>query len=714
MSQKSSGREGAGLITESETMLSSVDQLIADAENLAITAQREAVQREGQDIKSKKEASEQSAERAEELQRFFAGLSAEDAFVGNYAYEGVFTALEDINGVARPEKINELIQTLRKTESALRRLAVVESKSDALIENIEKLKVLHDQLFEKVQAATTEALEEVKKKYKGEGTELGKKYEQLLDSPLVRGIEQGADTPEAREKALKQEIVELFMRPVAEGRIKLMDQTIANWNGQIEEIEKERVRLREKNTLQPWEIDQIARNFGFRADGSTGVHNRQDLFGFFDQKVRGLRQKIEEFEPITQRNHLAFEHNRAVIDLVLEDEHDEDRLRKAFTELQGLISLLKEKNQVGVTSLSDSERSRTLNLKSSLAQTILGHYWQYGAAMPHDSRAGVEDRSLAGQILESGFSNYEKAGQMKDLFTYASRRAFGESFIPSFGEFVPSSLNLSPKRLAGEYAEVQQGKSPGILRKIPSFLEDYPSFEVFLGQFYSGESKFLNLGRAYRKADFGLQKKKAPNEELPEELAQIGWQESKLGAVVEPGQDSRSVDRGYAKVLERFSQPQMEAERAFDLQSSEGGFRVYTLSQAMDLLRRARRDSAVIVREMAEIKEGKTGGEVEIKRLEDVILKLKAELESVKGKSSDREKELSTQLGVSSEVIAKRDSKIYRLEQSNKKIVEEAGKIIVDTAVELEGALDNPGLWGRNLKKRVEDVAKRLRETKIS
>ena len=282
--------------------LSYVDQLIADAEELARAAGLAANKEELETTASKKKVSGEAARHAEEFQHFFASLRAQDAFVEDYSYESVFYAYEKQMNIARPPRIQASIEALKKTGDALRKLGAMDHISSLLEQKMQALQTLHDKLFDEVQEATVNALEAVKNKFKGEETEFERRYKTLSDSPLVKGIEYDHDSPEAREKALKQDIVQVVLGPIAESRLKGMETDLKNKKSNLITWKAEYDKL--SNQEKPlWGLQDFFNKI--KPDGSS-QRNRNETHGEIEYKIvqffEGQQKEIDAIEQAIPRD----------------------------------------------------------------------------------------------------------------------------------------------------------------------------------------------------------------------------------------------------------------------------------------------------------------------------------------------------------------------------------------------------------------------------
>ncbi|GEM_PF-4025046 len=652
----------------SREKLSDVDQLIAEAEAAATAAQRAAVHEEAETTRTKKMASAETAARAEQLQTVYAAFRADDAFVEDNKFEEIWEAGEMETGIAPPEKIQEALDALRKTGEALRKFALIEFKTKELHAKMEELQKLHDRLFDKVQAATVDALEAIKKKHKGEETAFERRYKELTESPLVRGIEFDPNSPEAREKAAKQEIVEFIMRPLAEMRLKKTETSIANLRAKLAILEEVNPSGRDL-----WDFKSAAVRTGLKIQyQNPETWHWQQLV---NEGLRSFKEQLPLLESHLARERLAFEVNRSVLEMSLADEHDEAMIVEASIQIRAYIEQLREHlNETSGYGISLKKNEASPEVTNRLAQKILGEYVLHGITMPNTSREftnsdyELNKSSPPSHLLktanESGGFGAKKWVQSQSE-KYSFRARLPEN-LPQ--ESVSWVLKMDLENMERNYNALMANYSHGVSGEngpeVGALIEAFPTSEALITKLFEGQGALYNLQLAHQKLDAGLGGKPSeenPKMKMPKALEKIGWKESKLGAWVEPGQNMRAVDSEYAHLLERLSKPQIEAERAFDVRSPDGEFHVYTTAQAINLLRRARRDARDIVQDTERMRkesealrvkiEGETeAGKEEKEGLEAKVKRLETELEKEKeaGKKRVREirEELTERLGM--------------------------------------------------------------------
>src|SRR3989338_4029522 len=356
-------------------VLDDVDKLIAAAEVAAGEALRATASEEVKAVQTKKKMSAEAAEKAEQLQQRFSALKADDAFVEDYGYEWILGAYEAETGIAAPNKAVETIAALRRTGDALRKLAGVESKTLALLKKMEDLQRVHDELFEQIQTMTVDALDAVKKKYTGEETEFEKKYQQLRESPLMRGIEYDPNTPEAREEALKQGIEEVMMRPFVESSVKPFQKKfeddrkkIADAQSKWQAIKDDPKNARDDLQIRNYRANELIQESHLVIRGDyQGADGLEKLF-----KLES--DKLDVFEKQVIHDAIVVDANRTIINDSLREVHDEAVLRDALVDLDTFLSSIRERAKT-----QERFGQNFPKLKTDLGKAILGRYMVYGA-----------------------------------------------------------------------------------------------------------------------------------------------------------------------------------------------------------------------------------------------------------------------------------------------------------------------------------------------
>ncbi|HLD20906.1 MAG TPA: hypothetical protein VJB64_02320 [Patescibacteria group bacterium] len=656
--------------------LSYVDQLIADAEELARAAGLAANKEELETTASKKKVSGEAARHAEEFQHFFASLRAQDAFVEDYSYESVFYAYEKQMNIARPPKIQASIEALKKTGNTLRKLGAMDQISLDLEQKMQALQTLHDKLFDEVQEATVNALEAVKNKFKGEETEFERRYKTLSDSPLVKGIEYDHDSPEAREKALKQDIVQVVLGPIAESRLKGMETDLKNKKSNLITWKAEYDKL--SNQEKPlWGLQDFFNKI--KPDGSS-QRNRNETHGEIEYKIvqffEGQQKEINAIEQAIPRDRLAFEMNRMIIDETLAEEHDETTLREAFVAIRAFLVHARERVQ--------ERNSRDIGQKfpfdNQLASLILGRLHQYGAEMPRIDgfyygtnpyeTIPVNQQIIGHQISTQESAKWEAADHLNGYASHGFTRA---KLTGATGEYLGMGHGSTPDSASVYYDRLGENERDKDLRRA------YPTKEAYLQAMFGGEARFFNMLLAYRKVARGLLVKgrtRLPEESLgAEALKTVGWKESRLGALVDPEQSVRDADREYALFIERFSRPQVEAEALFDVRGEQGEFHVYTTDQAVGLLRRARRDARDIVLNVDRtLEEGQAGiasernsMQAQIKSLEEKEKKAAARQQQLEGQLQEQEGDAKRNMDATK---TSNQNEIRRIEKKQRELME--------------------------------------------
>ncbi|MBI5222680.1 MAG: hypothetical protein HY980_04295 [Candidatus Magasanikbacteria bacterium] len=703
---------------EATEPISEADKLIAELEKAAQEAQSSGARAEAGKIETKKKAKTKAAEETEELQQRFTALKSDDNFVEECAYEWAFDALENETGVAAPGGIHEKITALRKTGDALRKIVGIEPKTKTVLNKIDELQKLHDKLFEEIKTATVDALEEVKKKHKGDESDFGKKFRELIDSPLIRLVEYNPNSPEEREKGLKQEITEFLLRPVVDGRLTNLEKVLAETREKITRSKKQGTEL--KNDY--WDdASWNAQQAGMRVAQGQKVSSA-DLKNWVVQENRNSEKLVVSLETQLSREKLALNVSRLIIDESLADEHDETILRDALVAIRDHVGTLrKQKSDVSWDFWRDKGNA---SLKNPLAQKILGQYGEFGVSFP--------DNYALQDSFSSAYRELTPAGQIigKDWETHSSVQGtspakllnselpvyFFRSQIPEMNRefvFVDNRENMfgqarefyarTSRELSAD--ERKDPKRKEYLSQQAEFLAKYPTVGDFVATIFVGKSKLFNLRLAYEKVDAGISKdqygQKSEFGDLPKELSAAGWKKSKLGAWVEPGQNAREVDGEHARLLEQLSAPQIEAERAFDVRGLDGEFHVYTTEQAVRIAGLLKRDAQGIIRDYEAAVTRAAGDkaqaedlQTQARTLDERLQKLRttAEASAQRVRELTREKDDATRVaGESGQRADKLANEADRLRGENLRLVE----IVREVVGELKNARkEKPSLLG--------------------
>ncbi|MBI4993297.1 MAG: hypothetical protein HZC26_04170 [Candidatus Magasanikbacteria bacterium] len=647
MSDKISERPEQPTGVEVTEPVSEADKLIAELDQAAQEAQSSGARAEAGKIETKKRAKAKAIEETEELQQRFTALKSDDNFVEECAYEWAFDALGNETGVAAPEGIHEKITALRKTGDALRKIVGIEPKTKTVLDKIDELQKLHDKLFEEIKTAAVDALEEVKKKHKGEESDFAKKFKELIDSPLVKLVEYDPNSPEEREKGLKQEITEFLLRPVVDGRLTNLEKVLAETREKITKSKKQETEL--KNDYVD-DASWNARQAGMRVAQGQKVSSA-DLKNWVAQEIRNSEKLVISLETQLSRERLALSVNRLIIDESLADEHDETILKDALVAIRDHVGTLrKRESDVSWDFWRDKGHAP---LKNPLAQKILGQYGEFTVSFPDNyalqASFGPAYRKLtpAGQIIGKDWETHPgiQGTAPAKLLNSELPVYFFRSQIPEMNRefiFVDNRENMFGQarefyaRTSHELSadERKDPKRKEYLSQQAEFLAKYPTVGDFVAKVFAGKGKLLNLRLAHEKVDAGISKdqygQKSEFGDLSKELSAAGWKKSKLGAFVEPGQNAREVDGEHARLLGQLSAPQIEAERAFDVRGPDGEFHVYTTEQAVRIAGLLKRDAQGIIRDYEAAVTRAAGDKAQAEDLQTQARTLDARLQEMK------------------------------------------------------------------------------------
>lgn len=682
--------EGAEAHAHESVELSDVDLLLAEAEAEAQASQRIVNTGGINSAKDGKKKSLEMAERAEELERTIAGYAATDAGVEDFHYEEIFRYAETVTGVAVPKKITLLLENLRKAGDGLRKLSGIEVKSAALLVKLDQIQELHDRYFAEVQGLVMETLDRLKKRFKGEADEFEQRFKLLTDSPLVRGIEYDQDSPERRVEGLRHEIAELFLRPLVDNRLKVMEKRVVEAPKELEALEQA-YRTFTQNYPQVKGREPSVYNLqNFLNDHKIGG-GPEGFYRKVEDRIQKLRGEVAMKDKPLLRDKLALEVNRSVIEMALGDANDETELTQAVKELRVYFNAARgwiERHQgAGVPwSLKDDQYGYLPLPKDALAQKVLGAYELFATPLPGEYGGDTLTGSLStgeqllGRSMEV-YREHARSGSLP-LADYLGRQG-KRAFLQTTG-FQGTNEEIG-SRVARTHDERYNQIVP----------------------VHEGSGKFWNLRRASTRVDQGYKGRKDELEPLPKDLVDAGWTISKLGAFVEPGQDVRVIDREYALTLDRLAKPQIEAERAFDVRSPDGVFHVYTTDQAVDLLRRARRDAREILEETERAVMGEQGKvQARDQELGQTRAQLEArgrETESLAEKIRRREEELKA---AHAEALHAKDTKFVEMRQGWERALEQAQSMARQKDIDLHEAASSE----RGSRKEAKDTLDGIRK----
>ncbi len=598
-----------------------LEALIASA-NAQVEAAAKTAYEEQVRIATTKTADEEGMSKGyEQLAEWSADLSLDDSFIGDYVYEQFVDTAEEVTGEAMPEGTKEVIASFRKADSAYKKILENAERLGVGTESfkapLEQLQAARVQLLEQVKNSVGKAIDKLKRKHKDEYDDLKKQFEGLKDSPLTADITNGSESKEAKEVALKQEIVDLMLRPAVDSYLKPMESDVSLYERQIAAMD---AALKVKYS---WEKDGIDRypsgvisDLFWKLGITANVQDKSVLGGFrrlIEDKKRYSEEKLSKMQAHIQRVHLAFDVNHRLANDILADEHDETALQEAVSDLRIFFGKLRKIDASTSPYRKDFEKMCP-QPNSGLARKLLEEFANNAV-------------SIEGMV---GFDSYGSKNWGKDFqdinFLYPNEKGLGsggnidrlfyeqvsksglQDKLVEVGVYDPANPDdyvSSFLGKAGEFYQQESGFRHGSPQSAVFALDNakkfFPSLysaekeSKIIQAVFGGRGRELNLTLACRRVDAGYLPANRPRldakyDELPEVFAANGWAVSKSGAFVEPGQNVNEVDADFKKLLEDLSAKQISGERMFDVRGGRGEFHIYTVEQAMDIIRRMRRD----------------------------------------------------------------------------------------------------------------------------
>ncbi len=384
--------------------------------------------------------------------------------------------------------------------------------------------------------------------------------EQVSDDPVSDSVKFKAERPEAREQALKLEIVDTLFGPVVDGRLKELEKNKLEAEEAITAL-----RLASAELSGTWEKDSVEGNvnrgkaFSLAVESFALANKLIDVIDYsysveeirviYEAEIYRLESIKKSCEVAIPLDRLTFEMNLAIVNETLSEEHDETELRTAMIELSAMLTKWR-------ALISNDNPGRAGNwvdkipaLKHPLAQKLLGRLVMYGESMAGgELSSDVDSLSLVEQLVG------EKIGYTSSSDYYSGQPDGQERLIMvGLQGFVDSKVPGLSSLIRKEYSHAISEYIINVGHILPEHQE----------QLFAGEGKFLNRGLAYEKAKARLEVSGSNQDRYRESrfnevgqvnkwklLKRIGWKESPLGAWVEPKQDSREVDREFAGMFE--------------------------------------------------------------------------------------------------------------------------------------------------------------------
>ncbi len=607
------------LVVGVEPEKAGIDGLLARAQAATASAkdaERLEIEKQMAVVASKKSAKDAVAARAKEEKVKVLNLSPEGVSAENYDYESLLLFYEKELDGTRPEKINATIAALQEISELLRRQADTNPKSNKSQADTnpksDELQLVHGKLLVEIKKVIADLMDQVWRKCKSEEAVFAEQFKILGDSPFIKGVEFVADSPEAREKTLKLEIVEILFTPVVDERLGVTEKKKLEAEERITTLQS---AFKEASDIWKKESTQVDTYGGSRASYTAGsfarknklivdVHDHKnysewDIIAKYNAEINRLETIKKNCELAILKDRLTLAMNRSIVEETLSEEHDEVELRTAMVEIRTVLANWRE--------LMNGRRGRTSHwegeipaLKHPLAQRVLGRLFMYGQSMaPGGYDSGVVSLSLAEQMLgkpiDGSSRDYNALPAGLTRLEAVALQGFGDSKVPGLSKFLDfnrldsENFTLTNIMLGYSHINLNRDPNPAVQEPLKEFLKDFPTVEALVAHVFAGEGKFLNMGLAYQEVmaglngDSGRYQKAFQGKWAP--LKQNGWKESRLGALVEPGQESREADGEYVAILDKFSKPQMDsATRLFDVRGPDGSFIVLTVGQAKKMV----------------------------------------------------------------------------------------------------------------------------------
>jgi hypothetical protein len=654
---------------------SELDVLLRGAEELVIREFEQQVSHELDGINKKKEERQEALDRVQQLQEAFHELDTNDPALHLVGFEYALAAARELSNIAEPEEVYRQIGDLRKISDSLRRIRAANIETDAIAERVARIEEIYKERLATIKAIIDTMLERVRKQYSGEVTEFEARVESLKGSALFVGIEtpQDPETQETRKRILTQEVVEQLLSgyrtDVLEPFFKAVQQ-MEHLVARAQEILKQRSPdVRE--TAQLWEsiVYLIAKFQNYEPKAYIKPSNTREVLRDIERKAKSLSGDIEPTKARLRLHETAFAANRRLIEDALAD-HTPEEIEKALEEIKAIRSL--------------GNTGREPYFRNPLAADLVSCALFFGVRVKqftgdhssYDRYSTVADETLR----DFPFRLLSKKLDAGNLDEYRRRSAF---------EYLVSVLGTE------EEARDEHQAVSGDITRILEHGSD--------SDFAKRITKRINYNRAAQLA-MGEQV-----DALPQFLAERGWREGRTRVLIPPEGDVRKMNAEFERLVEELSRPRFNAEQALDSRKPEGNFEILTKWQAMDLLRRARRDGAEII----------TNLEQEVAKGKEKIVEAERSADSI-GKEIDRLRaaveKSETTVKEQEQHIAELQKRILTLDFSLKDtggIVKRLEGVVGSTVTDLEEALSKkaPMLSGdKELRNAVQNIIDALRK----
>lgn len=638
--------------------LPDIDALLARADAAVEEAQRieEETGRAEQEEKTKivrktKAQKEEEITRVEMLETEFGAATADRTDIEPF-WEVAFYEAEQELGIAPPEKMTEIIGKLRAAGEGIQRFRALQNPTSEIVRTTAALEAAHAQLLAIVKAETLKALDQVKKKYKGEVSETEARLRELVDGPLAHRTELAPETKEGRMETLRQSLREVLLRPLAEGPLAGARKEYAHFALRAEgiiQLEKDLVQRAKAADVSRGDLYPFftrAQNLGVQIHSSDRT-GHEVLSVIRSAKEQAVREQ-EQNEPEARAAGLNFELNRAIIEAVLAEEGEEDLLQEALINLSAFLGELRRRSQSRIdTSVNDAPK-----LSAPLAKKLLARLLSFGQPVKGGS---LEESGLALELIGGTSDAFFKTAAADVLLRKAKTDVLEEVIPGTEGTRWSEMLfPLDVKKLKVGYRSHASTSNPD-----RRFRDTFPTEQAFVQAVFAGKADYLNLRRA-RMSVAPQAHGDTQLEALSEEFASAGWKQTASGAWVEPNGNMRSAEAAFKKLLEAFSDEQVRAQDVFETRAEDGTFVLHTREQALDLLHRARRDALMLLREQEEVTVATGKSEAELNQ------RLAALEEQVKGLERERAKTASAH----QTALDTKARQVTSLEESNRTATE--------------------------------------------
>jgi len=643
-------------------------------------------------------------------------------------------ALEHTLDEAPPRAMQEAIDNFLKADGA--RKALLEQVRTTGVDvgvvqaHLDRITELRSKLFEAAKMATQESLVKLQKKHRGELDNVLAGFEQLKNSPLVRDIIYAPESPEFRERALKQEITEVFFGPAVEHFSVSTEKSI--------ELDKEQIKkIKEAlaSDSEPW-----VRRAGYDISGlvimqrlrALGVEASDEKYFLtypgeagkkLEAKQRSLETGVAFKEGCLKHLNLSLECNKIVVERCLADVHDEKQLHEALAELKPVLAHLRSiDNHTGGS--NSGSYTKMQSLANPLARKLLTEIIDAGIGVSDSSANAYFDsnlRSFGSPIsstelllgkngsglnaygLNDSFTKFVVGERMKDIefdldaSNPRNLETIKQNFVHYTGQIIGTSDTLV------KFQAVLDGQF-GLPLKADSQIEAMTAYA-------KSRVDLVNLRLAFKQVDRDLTKIPPRNSADDGTVGydRLGWKKAKSGAIVAPGEKATDVEKEFSALLERLSDSELQTINLLDKPVGEK-LPIYTLRQAHQALATARRDMADLIGEAGEESRAdleKVAGEKrgllgQLEELRGELQNRASANERLQAQVVEKDGEIDRLKGES----AKKDLRLTEVAEKNEKLFDALSAI----AGELSGSLKSKAFGGVKVDLSVDDLNEILKQ----